>query len=384
MQNFTLYNPTKLVFGKDTISELSNLVPNNGPVLMAYGGGSIKKNGVYDQVIAALPNHQILEFAGIEPNPRYETCLRAAELIKANNVAYILAVGGGSVLDATKFISAAACWEEGDPWDIFTEGAPVTKMIPWGSVLTLPATGSEMNCATVISRDSTNEKRAIMQPLFFPDFSILDPETTKSLPRRQVINGIVDTYAHVLEQYMTYPVNTPLQDRQAEAILLTLVEEGPKVLENPDDYDIRANLMWCATQALTGPLSCGVVIDWATHMIGHELTALYGLDHAQTLAVVFPALLRHESERKAEKLLQYGERIFGITQGTDAERIAAAIDKTEEFFKSIGIGTRLKEYDVTEGVERVGARLEDRGAVLGEHRVIDRKAVDEILELAAE
>ena len=300
MLNFTYYNPVQSVFGRGSIAELPKVMPACEKVLLTYGGGSIKRNGVYEQVHAALKGRRLLEFGGIEPNPRYETCMKAVELARAEGVDFLLAVGGGSTIDGTKFIAAAVPYKAKDPWDMLTNWARVpANPLPLGCVLTLPATGSEMNGGAVVSRESTNEKLFFHSPHVFPRFSILDPETTYSLPARQTANGVVDAFVHTTEQYLTYPADAPLQDRQAEAILLTLVEEGPKALADPQNYAVRANLMWCATQALNGLIGCGVPQDWTTHMIGHELTALYGIDHAQSLAIVLPGVLQHQQGPQA-------------------------------------------------------------------------------------
>lgn len=385
MQNFRFQNPTEIVFGKNGIAELTSLVPRNARVLMLYGGGSIKRNGVYDQVRAALKDHQILEFAGIEPNPRHETCMQAVDLARAEKVEFLLSVGGGSVLDGTKYIAAAVPFGGPDPWDILARKAAVERALPLGCVLTLPATGSESNGFSVISRESSGEKLAFYSPLVYPKFAVLDPAVTVTLDARQTANGIVDAYAHVLEQYLTYDVNAPLQDRQAEAILLTLIEEGPKVLNDPANYDARANIMWSATNALNGLIACGVPQDWTTHMIGHELTALYGLDHAQTLAVVFPATLRRLRANKREKLVQYGKRIWNLNDPDENVLIGQAIERTEAFFRSLGVKTRLAEYGIREGLERVPERLEKRGALpMGERDDVDADVVRDILALCAE
>ena len=382
MFNFTYHNPTKIVFGKGTIAELARLVPAGAKVMMTYGGGSIKKNGTYEQVLDALRDRDLLEFGGIEPNPRYETLMKAVELGRAQGVDFLLAVGGGSVLDGTKFVAAAIPFTAGDPWDILSKGARVDRAVPMGAVLTLPATGSEMNPTGIISRDSTQEKLAFSSPHTYPAFSILDPETTYTLPPRQVANGIVDAYAHVLEQYLTYPAGALLQDRQAEAILRTLIEIGPQTLREPTDYDARATLVWCATQALNGLIGCGVPQDWATHMIGHELTALYGIDHAQSLAVVYPALLRHGRQAKRAKLLQYAERVWDAREGDEEARIDAAISRTDEFFRSLGVPTTLKEYGVAPGAARiVRRRIEQRGVRFGEHQRIGPAEVETILSM---
>lgn len=382
MQNFSYCNPVNIVFGRGTISELSNLLPKEGRILLAYGGGSIKRNGVYEQVVKAAGGRKLVEFPGIEPNPRYETLMRAVELVKREGVDFLLAVGGGSVIDGVKFIAAAALFEEPDPWQILvTHGQTVRGALPLGSVLTLPATGSEMNANSVVTREATQEKLHFGSPCVMPRFSILDPETTFSLPPRQTANGVIDTFVHVMEQYMTHPVNSPLQDRQAEAILLTLVEEGPKALKNPGDYEVRANLMWAATHGLNGMIACGVPQDWSTHMIGHELTAFFGLDHGVTLAIVLPAVWKHKRAQKAAKLLQYGDRVWGIRNGSDEARIEETIARTEEFFRSLGVPTRLSEHGVTGGFEPVVDSCEKHGLPLGEHGDIRRRDVETILQL---
>ncbi len=385
MTNFTYHNPVRLVFGKGMIAQLRELIPAGVKVLLTYGGGSIKRNGVYEQVRQALAGHEVVEFGGIEPNPRYETCLKAAALAKAEGAGFLLAVGGGSVLDGTKFIAVAARYGAGDPWEIMEGRKPVTEALPLGAVLTLPATGSEMNTYAVISRDSTGEKLAFGSPHCYPQFSILDPETTLSLPLRQVENGIADTFAHVMEQYLCAIGRAPLTERLAEAVLKTLVEEAPKVKARPDDYEVRASLMWCATVALNGLLGCGVAAeDWATHMIGHELTALYGIDHGRTLAVIMPAVHRYQLARKQPRLAQYAKRVWHIVSGDEAERAAQAVAKTEAFFRSVGVPTRLSEYglDAEEAGRRVAERLAKRGVTLGEYGDLGPEAVRAIIALA--
>ena len=386
MFNFTYFNPTKIVFGKGTIAQLSSLIPAGKKVLLTFGGGSIKKNGVYDQVITALKGYSLVEFGGIEANPHYETLMKAVELARQTGIDFLLPVGGGSVFDGTKFIAAAIPFTEGDPWRIVVErGAPITQAVPLGGVLTLPATGSEMNNGAVITRISTQEKLNFGHDLVYPVFSILDPETTYSLPLRQVANGIVDTFVHVLEQYVTFPVNAPLQDRQAEAIMQTLIEEAPKLMANPTDYDSRANLMWCATQALNGLIGCGVPQDWATHMIGHELTAFYGIDHGQSLAVVMPALWKYLRDQKCAKLVQYAERVWGVRSGTDEIRAEAGIELTVKFFRSLGVPTTLKEYGIgPDAGKRIGERFAQRGTHLGEKKNVGAKETEEILALCYE
>jgi NADP-dependent alcohol dehydrogenase len=383
MQNFIYANPVKILFGKGQIAGLAAEIPAGARILITYGGGSIKRNGVLAQVNAALQGRDRLEFGGIEPNPRYETLIKAVEVVRAEGIGFLLAVGGGSVIDGTKFIAAATSFE-GEPWKILAEQAPVKTALPLGCVLTLPATGSEMNAFAVISRGETREKLAFSSSLVYPRFSVLDPEATVSLPPQQVANGIVDAFVHVMEQYMTYPADAPLQDRLAESILLTLLEEGPKTLADPSNYNARANLMWCATMALNGMISVGVPQDWATHMIGHEITAVSGLDHAQTLAIVLPNLLHVKRDTKRQKLLQYAARVWGITSGEPEERIDAAIEKTRTFFHRLGVPTRLSDYGVArETVAEIPARMERRGTVLGERADITPQVVSKIVDLCA-
>lgn len=381
MLNFEFKNPVKIIFGKNTIQSLAAEVPENVKIMLTYGGGSIFKNGVYDQVMNALQGHDIVEFGGIEVNPHYETCMKAAEIVKDKKIGFLLSVGGGSVLDATKFIAAAACYKNGDPWDLLAKrGTPVSEAIPLGAVLTLPATGSEMNGNSVITRVSSTEKMAFSSPMVLPRFSILDPETVFSLPDKQVANGIVDAFVHVMEQYLTYPVDSPIQDRFAESILTTLIEEGPKVLANRYDYNSSANFMWSATMALNGLIGAGVPQDWATHMIGHELTAFHGIDHARTLAIVLPGVMHIKRENKKEKILQYAKRVWGITTGSDDEKINAAIVKTAGFFESLGLPTRLIDYNVSaDSVNRIVERFKQRGIRIGEKGDIDYTVVESIL-----
>lgn len=383
MQNFSYFNPTRILFGKGQIAAIAAQIPAGSRVLVTYGGGSIFRNGVHAQVTAALAGFECVEFGGIEPNPRYETLMRAVEIVRREQIGFILAVGGGSVADGSKFIAAAAKYEGDDPWDMLVRRAPVVAALPLGVVLTLPATGSESNTFAVISRDSTGEKLGFGSEHCYPKFAVLDPEATFSLPPRQVANGIVDAFVHTMEQYLTYPADAPLQDRFAEGILHTLIGQGPQALARPDDYTVRANVMWSATMALNGLIGCGVPQDWATHMIGHEITAEFGLDHAQTLAVVLPGVLRSQRDVKRGKLLQYAERIWGLSDGDEDARIEAAIGRTEAFFESLGVRTRLSGYAV-EGAagapETISARLRSHGFLqLGEHGRITPEVVESIL-----
>lgn len=383
MENFSFANPVKIIFGKDTIASIDKEIPAGSKVLVTYGGGSIKKNGVYDQVVKALSSFEWSEFSGIEANPHYETCMKAVALIKEKNIDYVLAVGGGSVIDATKFIVAAACFEGSDPWDILSKKAPINKALPFGAILTISATGSEMNGGGVITKAETHDKLAFGSPLTYPKFSVLDPQVTYSLPMKQVSNGVVDAFVHVIEQYLTYPSNAMIQDKFSESILVTLITEGPKALETPQDYDVRANLMWASSWALNGWIGCGVPEDWSTHMIGHEITALYGLDHAQTLAVVLPGVMTVMREEKAEKILQLGEMVFGIYNNMSRdERIQATIDAVINFFEEMQVKTKLSDYGLgQEVVEAVSGRLKNRGWKLGEHQKITSDVVAKILSL---
>ncbi|MFY8067728.1 MAG: iron-containing alcohol dehydrogenase [Flavobacterium sp.] len=387
MLNFELYNPVNYVFGKGQIEKLTDLVPTNTKILIAYGGGSIFKNGVYDQVKAALPNHDIVEFGGIEPNPRFETLMKAVEIIRAEKIGFILAVGGGSVIDGVKFISAAVNFE-GDAADILKKRIlfkDVSKVIPFGTVLTLPATGSEMNSGAVVTIEATQEKLTLGGSALFPVFSIVDPTVITSLPKRQLQNGVVDAFTHVMEQYLTYTHDALLQDRISESILQTLIEIGPDVVENPSDYKLASNFVWSATMALNGLIQKGVPSDWATHMIGHELTALYEIDHARTLAIIGPNLYRVMFDTKKDKLAQYGQRVWNI-QGNSTEEIAEkAIEKTVEFFHKMGMKTKLSENaeNIEKTADFIANRFEERGwKVLGEKQNITIEKVKAIVEMS--
>lgn len=392
MRNFIFHNPTKILFGEGQIAALGQEVPSEARVLITYGAGSIVKHGILDEVKSALAGRVIFEFSGIEPNPRYETLMPAVELVKREKIDFLLAVGGGSVIDGSKFIAAAACWVGSDPWDILLDGGgSVQAAIPLGTVLTLPATGSEMNSGAVITRNVTrvplpaangasagvsliiksqDDKLVFSSPCVYPRFSILDPSKSFTLPPQQSANGIVDAFVHVMEQYLTYPADAKVQDRFAEGLLLTLIEEGPKVLAEPDNYAARANVMWTATMALNGLIGAGVPQDWATHMIGHELTALHGLDHAQTLAIILPSLLVQQRDSKREKLLQYASRVWALHEGSDESRIERAIARTRDFFESLGVATRLGAYGITaEALPPLLAKLEQHGRFpLGERQ----------------
>lgn len=381
MLNFELYNPTKLVFGKGQIEKLGTLIPAGAKILLAYGGGSIFKNGIHQQAIDNLKGFEIVEFGGIEANPHFETLMKAVEIIKEQNIDFILAVGGGSVIDGVKFISAAVHFD-GNPIDILQKHILIKEnVVPFGTILTLPATGSEMNSGSVVTIASTQEKLAFGGSALFPQFSICDPTVIQSLPKRQLQNGVVDAYTHVMEQYLTYPHEGYLQDRIAEGILQTLIEVGPKVVETPEDYALASNFMWSCTMALNGLIQKGVPNDWATHMIGHELTALYGIDHARTLAIIGPNLYRVMFDTKKEKLAQYGKRIFNLS-GTEDEIATQAIEKTVAFFHTMGMKTLLSENaeNFEKTADFIVDRFEKRGwKALGEKQNITLEKVKDIV-----
>jgi NADP-dependent alcohol dehydrogenase len=385
MDNFTFHNPVKLIFGKGQIAQIGREIPKGARVLLAMGGGSIKSNGVHGQVVKALSGAALffVEFSGIEPNPRFETLMKAVDLARAEKLDFVLAVGGGSVVDGAKFIAAAIGFD-GEPWDIVAKRARLKGAVPLGVVLTLPATGSEMNGFSVVSREETGEKLGFGSPKIMPLFSVLDPETTFSLPPRQLGNGIVDAFVHVLEQYLTLPAAAPLQDRLAEAVLTTLIEIAPAVMAEPPDYQARANLMWCATMALNGLIGQGVPQDWATHMIGHELTALFGIDHARSLAAVWPGVVTVCRADKRAKLAQFAARVWGLTDGPEEARIDEAVARTRAFFESVGVPSGTAGYTFPAGIGAVVAqRLAEHGTLpLGETGSIDAARVQAILEAA--
>ena len=385
MNNFEFRNPTKIIFGKGSIEKLKHEIPQDAKVLLLYGGGSIKKNGIYEQVTSSLADLDMIEFGGIPANPEYAVLLKALKVIKEEKITYLLAVGGGSVIDGTKFLSAAALYEGDTPWDILSKSIRTEKGMPFGTVLTLPATGSEMNSGSVITRSETKEKLAMGGPGLFPIFSILDPQVIASIPTRQLANGLADSFTHVLEQYLTYSVGALLQDRFAESILQTLVEVAPKVMKDPTDYDAASNFMWSCTMALNGLIQQGVPSDWAVHAMGHELTALFGIDHARTLAVIAPSHYKYNFEAKKEKLAQYGERVWNITEGSIDDKAYAAIEKTVDFFHQLGIDTKLSDYtkDYEGTAEKIAQRFTDRGWLgLGEYKTLSPDKVEKIVKMA--
>lgn len=382
MYNFQYANPTRVCFGEGQIAKLPELIPAGSRLLVLYGGGSIKQNGVYDQLTQALAGREWLEFPGIGANPQYDQLMEAVDLVKRERIDFLLAVGGGSVVDGSKFVAAAARFEGDDPWEILLHKAPVKAALPLGCVLTLPATGSESNPAAVVSRGEA--KLSFMNPLVQPVFAVLDPTTTYSLPPRQVGNGVVDAFVHILEQYLTFPVGGEVQDRLAEGLLQVLVDNGPRALAEPTNYQVRANLMWAASLALNGLIGRGVPQDWSTHAIGHQLTALHGLDHAQSLAVVLPSLLREQAAQKQEKLAQFAERVWHSSREDKALRIEEAIIRTEQFFQQMEVGTRLTDYGLdARCIPGICSNLKLFGlTALGEQQDIDPDKVARILSHA--
>ncbi len=376
MKNFVFNNPTKLVFGKGQIGKLNELIPVDVNLMITYGGGSVRKNGIYDQVKNSLKGKSYIEFWGIEANPRVETLREAIKLGKDNDIDFILAVGGGSVLDGSKLIAAGIA-SEIDAWEIVLNGV-AEKQIPFASVMTVPATGSEMNAGAVITREETKEKYSFGGN--YPLFSILDPEVTYSLSEHQIACGLADAYTHVLEQYMTTTGQSRIMDRWAEGILHTVIEIAPKIKANPKDYDLVSEYMLSATLALNDFIRMGVTQDWATHMIGHELTALHGITHGHSLAIVMPGTLRVLKEQKREKLLQYGKRVLNIESGTEDERVDRAIEMTEAFYRSLGLTTRLSEAGVEDNtIEVISKRFTERGVAFGENKNVTGKVVVDIL-----
>jgi NADP-dependent alcohol dehydrogenase len=361
MNNFEITTPTTILFGKDQLDRISEQIAKHSSgksVLVLYGGGSIERSSFLDKLKAQLSGYELHFFKGIEANPEFDTLMRAVEYIRTHDIGFMLAVGGGSVIDGTKFISGAVGYD-GDPWEVLlrTPGKVFTTAVPFGCILTLPATGSESNSGAVISRSSLKEKRTMGGPLYFPKFALLDPTFVATLPKRQLANGVIDAFTHTMEQYLTFPSDNFLQERYAEGILSTLIEIGPGVVENPSDYKLAANLMWCANQALNGLLRCGVVTDWATHMIGHELTALHGIDHAQTLAIIAPRLYELKFDNKMAKLAQYGRRVWNLS-GDDRSVAREAIVKTEDFFHALGVKTRISAY--TQDYDKTPAIVKER------------------------
>ena len=381
MKNFVLYNPTKLIFGENRIEKLPNFIDKESKIMLCFGMGSVKKNGIYNKVVSALKGYNYIEFWGIEPNPKYETLTKAVNLAQENKIDFILAIGGGSVIDGTKFISAAINFD-GNTWDILQESAKINSAVPFGTILTLPATGSEMNSGAVISKKSTKQKMIFESELCFPQFSILDISVIKSLPKEQIANGIIDAFVHTTEQYMTYPVDAKIQDRIAEGILTTLISDGKLVYNDVNNIDASKNYMFAATMALNGLISSGVPTDWSIHLIGHELTALHGIDHARTLAIILPSLYRTTINEKLDKLVMYAQNVWQINTGSDIEKANKAIDKTEEFFNSLGVSTHFSDYikDIDTTINEISNRFEQRNwTKIGEKGIINLNMLKNIM-----
>lgn len=382
MENFIFQNPVKILFGKGMAAKAAALIPAKAKILLVYGGGSVKKNGSYDQTVAAIGKRKFVEFGGIEPNPEYATCMKAVKLARDKKLDFIIALGGGSVIDACKFIAAAAVYKGKDPWDILEKGLPVKDALPFGTVLTLPATGSEMNMNSVVSRREIGKKLAFASEKVYPQFSVLDPTFTYTLPRRQTRNGVIDAFVHVMEQYLTRPANAEIQDRFAESIAQTLVKEGPVALKKPEDYDCRANIMLAATMALNHLISVGVPQDWSSHLIGHELTALYGLDHAETLAIALPKVMEYKKAQKLDKIVQLGKRVFGIEEKGKIKTANATIEAVKKFFVKMGAGVELKSYKLpADAPEAVGKNIARTYKAIGENGDITPADVVKILKI---
>ncbi len=387
MNNFSYYNPTRILFGKGAIAKISRYIPKDAKVLMLYGGGSIKRTGIYEQVKQALDGITVLEFAGIEPNPDYATLMKAVQIVRDEKVDFLLAVGGGSVIDGTKFIALAAAFDQGEAWDIIKTDAAreLTQAVPFGTVLTIPGTGSEMNYNLVISRRETGEKLSIKHEAIFPRFSALDPKVSYTLSAKQIRNGLVDAFMHVMEQYITYPIGAVVQDRLSESLMQSLIEIAPRAMRmDSPDYTARANFMWAAAMGLNTLVGRGVPQDWTTHMIGHELTALYDLAHAESLATVVPWLLWYKREQKGDKIVQLGMRVFGLISDDREALIEATIDALAAWFNSLGMPTTLTAYgiDPDEAAEAVAKRFDDRGWALGENADIHGSDAAAILRLS--
>ncbi|ANX13381.1 butanol dehydrogenase [Fictibacillus arsenicus] len=350
MNEYIYYNPTRLVFGKNQIKTLKDELGRYGKkVLVVYGGGSIKRNGLYDEVMNELNKMgmEVSELSGVEPNPRLTTVKRGVDLCKENNIECLLAVGGGSVIDCTKAIAAGAKYD-GDVWDLITLKAQPQEALPFGTVLTLAATGSEMNSGSVITNWETQEKYGWGSPLVFPKFSILDPTYTFSVPKDQTIYGIVDMMSHVLEQYFHNAENTPLQDRFAESILLTVMETAPKLLEDLENYELRETILYNGTMALNGTLQMGLRGDWGSHNIEHAVSAVYDIPHAGGLAILFPNWMRHNVDTNVDRFKQLAVRVFGVeTEGkSDKEAALEGIDRLSAFWTSLGAPNALADYDI--------------------------------------
>lgn len=380
---FEYHNPVRIIFGENKIDSLASFLPDK-KILMLYGQGSILRNGTYDRVKAATRDFKLVEFGGIEANPVYETLMKAVELGRKEHIEFILAVGGGSVIDGAKFVAAAIPYQ-GAGWDILTKKGVVKSAVPLGTVLTLPATGTEMNANSVISRAETKEKLSFASPFCYPVFSIMDISLLPSLPKRQRINGVIDAFVHTTEQYMTYPVNAKMQDRMAEGIFSTLIEEGNAYIREPDNKEASTNVLYSAMMALNGWLSTGVPTDWSVHMVGHELTALIGVDHGISLAIILPSMYRSMVESKKEKLAQYAARVWGVDEKDTLKAALKGIDLTEKFFNDLGAVTKLSHYtdDKKYLQDEICRRFEFRKWLkFGEKGEVTLDVVRDVIEMA--
>ncbi|MEA3320261.1 MAG: iron-containing alcohol dehydrogenase [Bacillota bacterium] len=384
MENFTFYNPTKLLFGKGQLETLPQEMEAYGKnVLLVYGGGSIKRSGLYDNVISTLhkAGATITELAGVEPNPRLSTVRKGIELCKENQIDFLLAVGGGSVIDCTKAIAAGAKYD-GDVWDIVLRKHIATEALPFGTVLTLAATGSEMNAGSVITNWETNEKYGWGSPVTFPKFSILDPVNTFTVPKDHTVYGIVDMMSHVLEQYFHQTTNTPLQDRMCEAVLTTVMETAPKLLEDLESYEHRETILFNGTIALNGMLQMGYRGDWATHGIEHAVSAIYDIPHAGGLAILFPNWMEHVMDANLGRFKQLAVRVFGVQDNgsSDKEIALEGIRRLREFWSSLGAPTRLADYDIDgKNINKMAEHVMSRGAV-GNFKSLSHEDVTSILK----
>ena len=382
MNDFTFYNPTKLIFGKGQVEQLKELVPQYGKkVLVVYGGGSIKRNGLYDQVMSVLKgiDSEVFELSGVEPNPRLSTVRRGVEIAKEKDIDFILAVGGGSVIDCTKAIAAGAKYD-GDAWDLVTKKAFAKEALPFGTVLTLAATGSEMNAGSVITNWETNEKYGWGSPVTFPQFSILDPENTFTVPKDHTIYGMVDMMSHVFEQYFNNATNTPLQDRMCESVLKTVIETAPKLIDDLENYELRETILYSGTIALNGMLQMGYNGDWASHNIEHAVSAVYDIPHAGGLAILFPNWMKHNLKVNPSRFAQMAERVFNVDPaGKSEEEVALeGIEKLREFWSSLGAPTRLADYDIDDSQIDLMA---DKAMVNGDFGNFNKLNKDDVLAI---
>ncbi|THF73724.1 iron-containing alcohol dehydrogenase [Cohnella fermenti] len=387
MNSFAFHNPTKIIFGEGTVSRLGKEASAYGSkALLVYGGGSIKRTGLHDKVLAQLQEHgiEVFELPGIEPNPRLSTVRKGIDICRENDIPFVLAVGGGSVLDASKAIALGVPYE-GSVWDFYEHKATAKAALPLGTVLTLSATGSEMNSASVITNWEERRKLGYLSPLAFPRFSILDPTLTYTVPRDQTAYGAVDMMTHVFEQYFNHTKDTPLQERLCESILKTIVENAPVAQENPNDYAARANLMLCGTYALNGGMiSVGMDQDWASHDIEHELSAVYDIAHGAGLSIVYPNWMKYVYRERLDRFAQFAVRVWDIDPSgkTEEELALAGIQATRDFFRSLGAPSTLTEVGIGEDrIEEMAAKSVSFGP-LGHFKKLGQEDVAAIYRLS--